>query len=375
MTRLGRLEEGPSELARDAARGALSDAGLAPADLAMVVLGNSMGGVLNRQESIRGQSWLRDLSLGEVPVLNVDNACASGSAALHLACTTAQGREGPVLVVGVEKMWTGDRAATLAGIEGSLPAEERAELAARLPESRGSLFMAMNSIWARGQMEGRGATVEQFAAVAVTARRHAGRNPLAQHRQEVSAEEVMASPVVESPLTRLMCSSFTDGAAAVVVGADGGAAPTVRASVMSGGDGSLEYHDRVASVADRAWSQAGIGPSDLDVVETHDATAAEGLYSLESLGVFEPGEAGPATLAGETTFGAGTVVNPSGGLLARGHPLGATGLCQVVELADQLRGRAGARQVESARIGAAVNTGGIISGDSACTVVHVLEGT
>jgi acetyl-CoA acyltransferase len=231
----------------------------------------------------------------------------------------------------------------------------------------------MNSIWARRQMEERGATVDQFAAAAVTARRHAGRNPLAQHRQEVSAEEVIGSPVVEAPLTRLMCSSFTDGAAAVVVGADGGAAPIVRASVMSGGDGSLEYHDRVAFVAGRAWSQAGIGPRDLDVVETHDATAAEGLYSLENLGVFEPGEAGPATLAGETTFGAGTVVNPSGGLLARGHPLGATGLCQVVELADQLRGRAGARQVEGARIGAAVNTGGIISGDSACTVVHVLE--
>lgn len=373
MTRLGRLAEGPAELATAAVRSALADTGLAPGDLGIAVVANAMGGVLNDQESIRGQSWLADLGLGSVPVVNVENGCAAGSTGLHLACTAVRAGGGPAVVVGVEKMWTGDRDATLAGIEGSLPAGERAGLAERLPDGKGSLFMALNSTWANWQMAERGATPEQFAAATVVARRHASLNPLAQHQVPVTRQEVLDSRMVAPPLTRLMCSSFTDGAAAAVVGADANGGPRIRASVVSGGDGSLEYHERVSSAVQTAWGHAGIEPGDLDVVETHDATAAEGLYALECLGLFAPGAAGPAVEAGDTTFGSELVVNPSGGLIARGHPFGATGLCQVVELADQLRDRAGARQVEGARLGAAVNTGGIVKGDAATTVVHVLE--
>jgi len=185
---------------------------------------------------------------------------------------------------------------------------------------------------------------------------------------------VLESATVSGPLTRLMCSSFTDGAAAAVLvsGAEP-RTPRVLASTVRSGSGALSYHDRLRKVADEAWKVAGVGPEDVDVIEVHDATSAEELYAIESLGFFQPGEAGPATMSGSTSPGGGSVcVNPSGGLVARGHPLGATGLCQIFEIVQQLRGRSGSRQVEGARIAASVNTGGIIAGDAALASVHVL---
>jgi acetyl-CoA acetyltransferase len=136
----------------------------------------------------------------------------------------------------------------------------------------------------------------------------------------------------------------------------------------------MDYHDRLAEASLAAWDDAGVDPADVDVVELHDATSAEELYALESLGFFKPGDAGPATVAGDTTIGGkGVTVNTSGGLVARGHPLGATGIAQVVEVAAQLRGQAGARQVEGARLAVTANTGGIIAKDAAFIGIHVLE--
>ena len=175
-----------------------------------------------------------------------------------------------------------------------------------------------------------------------------------------------------------MCSSFTDGAAALVLGG-----PSVRAprssprlvgSVARSGNGELDYHDRLTQVAQSAWETFGFGPDDVDIVELHDATSAEELYALESLGFFAAGEAGPATEAGATRIDTpGLVVNPSGGLVGRGHPLGATGLAQVVELVTQLRRRAGDRQVEGAGMGVAINTGGIIYGDAGIVCIHAVR--
>jgi acetyl-CoA acetyltransferase len=139
------------------------------------------------------------------------------------------------------------------------------------------------------------------------------------------------------------------------------------------GNGEMDYHDRLARTAEAAWESFGFGPDEVDMVELHDATCPEELFALESLGFFGPGEAGPATLAGATAIDGSLAVNTSGGLVGRGHPLGATGIAQIVELADQLRGRAGPRQVEGARTGVAVNTGGIISGDAGFVGIHAVR--
>jgi acetyl-CoA acetyltransferase len=292
----------------------------------------------------------------------------------------AEGR--PVLVVGAEKMWTGDRAATLAGIEDGLPADYRADMHARFVEEEnpgGSILMALNAFWADQIMTERGATVEQIAAAAVKARRMSARNPLAQVQQEVTLEEVLSSPPISGVLTRHMCSSFTDGAAALVLTDAAGAtvprgAARIIGSVARSGTGELDYHDRLFEVSEVAWEQFGFGPRDTDVVELHDATSAEELYALESLGYYDPGDAGPATLAGDTLPGGrGVAVNPSGGLVGRGHPLGATGIAQLVELTMQLEGRAGDRQVPGARLGVAINTGGVIEGDAAFVGMHALS--
>ncbi len=204
--------------------------------------------------------------------------------------------------------------------------------------------------------------------------------PRAQFQEEVTIDEVLRSPAIVSPLTRLMCSSFTDGAAAVLLSpARVSGAPLIRSSTVRSGNGAMDYHDRLAETGTAAWDAAGVDPDDIDVVELHDATSPEELFALEALGFFKPGDAGPATVAGETSIGGrGVTVNPSGGLVARGHPLGATGIAQVVELVDHLRGNAGPRQVDGARLAMAANTGGMIGFDGSPTDaafigIHILE--
>jgi len=380
LTDLSRRDLSPEAMAHQAVAEALTGAGIEPRELGLVLVGNALGGRLCDQACIRGQSWLRKAGLGDVPVVNVDNSCAGGASALHLGCLSVIGSGRPVLAVGVEKMWTGERAATLAGIEDGLPSDYRADLRARFSVEEnpgGSILMGLNARWADQLMAERGATVEQIAAAAVKARHFASLNPQAQFQSPVSLDEVLASPSVVGVLTRLMCSSFTDGAAAAVLVPVGSAAasgaPRIIGSVARTGNGELDYHDRLTEAAGATWEALSLDPADVDLVEIHDATAAEELFALESLGFFAPGEAGPATLAGETGPGGRRVtVNPSGGLVGRGHPLGATGIAQVVELTTHLTDRAGARQVEGARLGVAVNTGGVVEGDAAFVGVHVV---
>ncbi len=380
MTDMSRRDLSPEVMTHQVVHEALADAGLEPSRLSLVVVANALGGRLCDQGCIRGQSWLRKAGIGDVPIVNVDNSCAGGASALNLGTLAARAGDGPVLVVGVEKMWTGDRAATLAGIEDGLPADYRADMHARFrPEDNpaGSILMGLNDSWARRCMTERGVTIEQIAAAAVKARLHSSLNPLAQLQQAVTSEQVLASPQVAGVLTRLMCSSFTDGAAALVLGAGSGApagAPRIIAAVARSGNGDMDYHDRLGETAQALWESSGLGPEDFDLVELHDATSAEEIYALESLGLYGHGEAGPATLAGDTTIGGrGMTVNPSGGLVGRGHPLGATGIAQVVEIATHLRSRAGERQVAGARLGLAVNTGGVIEGDAGYVGIHAVS--
>jgi acetyl-CoA acetyltransferase len=381
MTDMSRRDLSPETMAYDAMAEALHDAGIAPDELGLVIMGNATAGRLSDQACVRGQTWLRKAGLTGTPIINVDNSCAGGSSALHLATMVAATQDRPILALGVEKMWTGDRAATMAGIEDGLPADYRHDLHDRRHEDdnpAGSILMGLNNSWAQRIMVDRGVTPRQIAAAAVKAFDHASRNPLAQCQRTATIEEVLASPQVAGVLTRLMCSSFTDGGAAVVLAGPTvdapASAPRIIASVARSGNGLLDYHDRLTQTADATWEDCGYGPGDFDLVELHDATAAEELYALESLGFFALGEAGPATEAGRTGIDSpGLVVNSSGGLVGRGHPLGATGLAQVVELANQFRGRAGDRQVDNLSMAVAVNTGGIIEGDAGFVGIHVVR--
>ncbi|MHB1518972.1 MAG: thiolase family protein [Acidimicrobiales bacterium] len=379
-TPMNRRDRTIEELAHRVVADALEDAGMEAGQVDLVVFGNATAGRLDDQGCIRGQSFLRSAGLRHAGIVNVDNSCAGGSSALHLATYASLGGTGTVLAVGVEKMWTGDRAATLAGVEDGVVRIDRLHMHQQLENPSGSVLMALNAGWARTLLAERGTTVEQFAAAAVKARRQGALNPHAQFQSEVTMEEVLGSPAIVAPLTRLMCSSFTDGGAAVVLStAPSAGAPAIRSSTIRSGNGDLDYHDRLAETAAAAWDDAGIDPADVDVVELHDATSPEELFALEALGFFKPGDAGPATLSGSTSLGGRDVtVNPSGGLVARGHPLGATGIAQVVELATHLRDRAGRRQVEGARLAVAANTGGMIGygetpTDAAFIGIHVLE--
>jgi acetyl-CoA acetyltransferase len=375
MTAMNRRDRTIEDMSHQVVADALADAHVDPSDVDLVVFGNATAGRLLDQGCIRGQSFLRRAGLRHAGVVNVDNSCAGGASALHLASLAAVGGGGTVLAVGAEKMWTGDRAATLAGIEDGVPLPDRIRMHEELENPSGSVLMALNASWTLLQMEQRDATVEQFAAAAVKARRHGSLNPNAQFQSEVTLDEVLGSAPIVPPLTRLMCSSFTDGAAAVVLtSSPRSGAPRIRSSTVRSGNGDMDYHDRLSEAGAVAWDAASVDPADVDVVELHDATSAEELYALESLGFFKPGDAGPATQAGDTSLGGrGVTVNTSGGLVARGHPLGATGIAQVVELTAQLRGTAGHRQVLGARLAVAANTGGIIGTDAAFIGIHVLE--
>jgi acetyl-CoA acyltransferase len=258
--------------------------------------------------------------------------------------------------------------------------EEMAELRAQWgTDSDGrSPFMDLYAHLTRAYVERSAATPEDFAQVVVKSRAHAARNPLAQYRQPTSVDEVLAARTVVDPLTLPMCAPIGDGAAAVVlVGAnrprwDSRPDVTVLASQLRSGTGPGQGTPSATAAANAAYEQAGIGPQDIDVVELHDATAPAELMSYEYLGLTEAGE-GPKLLAdGGSELGGRLPVNPSGGLLSRGHPIGATGLAQVCELVWQLRGEAGDRQAPDAQLGLAHNGGGWLQGDSAAMAVHVL---
>lgn len=368
MVRFGKhLDTSLAALGARAARGAMDDAGADKSSIEAVYSGNVLGGMMVGQRSVL------PLGMGGIPMVNIENACSSSATALHEAYrAVATGVYDTVLVLGSEKL------TALGG--GPLP------LAAEDHEvSNGQVMPAVYAMRAHRYMHEFGATPEDLALVSVKARRHGARNPYAQIRKETTVEEVLASRPVASPLTLFQSCPNGDGAAALVVTALDRAstfdAPPVaiRASVLHSGTPTAGYRDMTIPHisqhgAHDAYEQAGIGPSDIDTVELHDAfTIAELLY-YEALGFAERGGAVDLLRRGSTTFGGTTVVNPSGGLLAKGHPIGATGAAQAVEMVWQLRGQAGDRQVEGARWGMTHATGGGMSmvDHGACTI-HLLE--
>ena len=397
MTRFGKhLDTGLKALGAEAVAAALDDAGLEPGDLEAAFVGNAAAGLITGQESIRGQVILRSMGIGRLPVVNVENACASASTALHQACAmVTAGLYDVVLALGVEKLYHADKKRTFSAFSGAVDVEAMQQILEGLRKSaeqggarqassgageKRSMFMDIYALAARAHMKQYGTTVEQFAAVAAKNSYHGSLNPRAQFREELTVEEVLAAPMIAEPLTRPMCSPIGDGAAAIVVVSPararrlGIARPVhVVASVLhSGWDHGGDEAGTVDLCSREAYEQAGIGPEDLDVVEVHDASAPAEILAYESLGLSPKGEGGKLVESGATKLGGRVPVNPSGGLLRKGHPVGATGIAQIVELSEQLQGRSGPRQVAGARVALAQNGGGNIGIDAAAMCVTVL---
>jgi acetyl-CoA acetyltransferase len=326
------------------------------------------------QECVRGQIALRHSRYGGIPVVTVENACASGSTALLLACLAIDsGMYETVAVVGSEKMSHPDRAHPIRALAGAADVDL---LDADGDGAGHSIFMDSYAERARGRIERYGWSPADFAGVVVKNRRHAASNEAAQFRAPMTVDEVLASRMIVDPLTLPMCSPIGAGAAALVVtgAGDGYVADSiaVRASALSatGGPAPGSVVQRASAVA---REQSGLSASDVDVIEVHDATASAEIEAYEHLGLAEAGEGNRLIADGTTALGGALPVNTGGGLLARGHPVGATGVLQVVELVAQLRGRAGERQVEQPRLALAQNAGGFVEGDNAVGVVTMLE--
>ena len=357
------------ELAATAALGALDDAGTDLRSIQAAFCGNAYAGLLTGQESIRGETWLRAIGYGKGAVFNVENACASGGSAVHLAALgIASGAYDEVLVIGAEKMFVGDTAKTLSALASSADIEVMSNI--------GMQFAAVDAIRVKEVMEAE--DVDDSALEWITSKNHDNgvHNPMAQYRKPMTMEQVRASRMIADPIRLFMCSAISDGAAAVVLSARPGRgavrirASAVRSSPIRARDGE---RPTPALAADAASAQAGLGPEDLDFAEVHDAVSPAELMYYRELGFCKEGEVAKFVREKRSAIGGSMPVNPSGGLNARGHPVGATGVAQIVELAKQLRGDAGGCQVKNARIGLAHNAGGWMGDDPAVCAVHILE--
>jgi acetyl-CoA acyltransferase len=359
---------------------ALKDAGVTPADLDVAYVGNSLGGLLTGQEGVRGQVILQHSGISGIPIINVENACASAATALRGAwLEVASGAADVAIAVGVEKMYVGDNARTIGALS-SVAELDLSQMGMQFTTS----YAIHPKINLKAKMQEYGWTSADFAKPAVKNSFNGSLNPLAQHRKPLSIEQVVQSRIIVDPLTLLMCASISDGAAAAVVCAANIATKftsktpiRIASCVLRSGVYRLPNDDRLDSAtvsAQAAYEEANIGPEDLDAIELHDAMAPAELMLYERLGLCGPGEGPKLIDDGITTLRGRLPVNPSGGLCSRGHPVGATGLLQIAELVWQMRGEAGERQIEKRpKVTMAQNQGGLLLGQDsavyACTIL------
>lgn len=368
MTRFVKPGQGAyRELGAEAARAALADAGIDYTDVEQAYVGYVYG------DSTSGQSALYEVGLTGIPIVNLNNNCSTGSSALYLARqAVASGAADCVLALGFEQMAPG--ALQEFYTDRPSPLSRFTDIADRSIDT-GNAPMALKLFGGAGaEYQARyGASDEIFAMISVKARRHAEHNERAIFRNAVTVEEVLASPHMLGPLTRLQCCPPTCGGAAAVVVSEAFARKRgltadirIRAQAMRTDFPSTFEEDSLikvvgadmsAAAAAAVYAEAGIGPDDLDVVELHDCFTANEILTYEALGLAPEGGAAQFVTDGDNSYGGKVVTNPSGGLLSKGHPLGATGLAQCAELVWQLRGQAGVRQVEGARLGLQHNIG------------------
>lgn len=378
MTQFGRFPgRGIRALSTAAIDQALADAGVPAEDVQKVFFGNAIAGIVDQQEMIRGQVALRHHPLGRKSLINVENACASGGSALSLAVDAiAGGRAEVVMVVGVEQMNHADRSRPFNALRGST---DVAEIGEYVPGemSSNSILMDFYAGVARRYLSEHQASAEDFGRIAVKNRRHAALNPDAFYRTPQTLEEVMANRMIVDPLTLAMCAPITDGAAALLLCSAEYAKRLKRKTVevvcshvaASPGEGQSPVH----AAARAAYESSGLGARDFHMIELHDAAAPAELLQYGEIGLCEHGEAHHLLRRGDTELGGKWPVNVSGGLLSRGHALGATGCAQVAELCHQMRGEAGERQVANAQVGLAINGGGWLAGTYALAVSTVIK--
>jgi acetyl-CoA acetyltransferase len=356
-----------AEIGWPAVKAAIEDAGVEKKDIEAAYCGSALGGMMS------GQRVLKQLGITGLPITNVENACSSSSSAFRQAyIAVAAGVYDVVLVLGVEKL-------TKFG-GGTLPLEKE-----DFEVTHGLVMPALYGMRARRYMHDYGLTDEQLAGVAVKAHKHGALNPEAQFRNEVTVEEVMDARKIAEPFTLLHCCPSGDGASAVIITSAEKARQyttnpvKVACSEVNSGKYMTGFRDMTTPEitvrgAKQAYEEAGIGPEDVDVAEVHDAfTIAELLY-YEALGFCDKGDAAKLLEDGETSIGGRIPVNPSGGLLSKGHPIGATGTAQIAEVVRQLRGQCGDRQVDGAKVALTHCTGGGISGfDHGACSIHMFS--
>lgn len=371
MTRFGELwESSLRDLFVEAAAEALHNANVDHVD--DIFIGNMSGGQFVGQEHL-GPLMADQLGMSGVAATRVESACASGGVALRQGwMAVASGMSDLVLATGVEKMTDGADVTNIL----ATAADQENEV------YHGITFPGLYALIARAYMEAHGTTEEDLAWVAVKNHRHGAMNPKAQFRREIEVDDVLQSTMVATPLRMLQCSPVSDGAAAVLLCPLDQAAKYTDKPVKIVGSGMATgpmaladrddpaVLDAVAKSAARAYEMAGVSPESIQVAEVHDCFTIAEVCCIEALGLVCAGEGGQAARGGVTTLGGRIPVNTSGGLKSKGHPVGATGVAQAIEIFEQLRGEAGDRQVEGARLGLTQNMGG----SGASSVVHIFEG-
>jgi acetyl-CoA acetyltransferase len=386
MIKFGKfLERSIKDMTGQVLDNVLRDCNLTRSDIKAAWFSNTMWGLYSFQHAIRGQVALTAKGLQGTPVTNVENACASASTALHGAWSAIKAElYDCVLAIGVEKQHDSDRNKVMRSFSAAIDVEEMMKRIAqpRQEELGGhSAFMDFYAASARAHMKTYGSTKRQLAIIATKNHNNSTMNPLAQYTFPQTVEEVLNDRIVADPLTRAMCAPIGDGAAAAIVCNEGflkklgtSRAVKIRASILEGGvrTGTDNIVERAAR---RAFEQASLGHTDIDVMEVHDATAFGEISAMESLGFCPRGEGGLLAERGDTALDGKIPVNTSGGLISRGHPVGASGLAQIFELVTQLRGEAGQRQVKKHRIAMTHNAGGTVGLGEAAMTVHILEKT
>ena len=400
MTHFGKhLDRSLKDLTGEALSDVLKDAGCEKEMIEAVFFGNCVQGHMEGQDMVRGEIALRAFGIEGVPVVNVENACATASTAFHMAVNYVKaGAADIALAIGVEKMFSEDKGLMFSAFDGAWDVNDVENVKQKLlnlgdgvevPDGTTSprpysVFMDVYAGFSRMHMREYGTTQRQLAAIASKNHNHSTMNPRSQYQKAFTVDEILTAAPITFPLTLPMCSPVSDGAAAAIVCNAAGLkrienarsrAMRVLASVLQSGSNraasDLENHaSRLGAL--KAYEKAGLGPEDVDVAEVHDATATGEVLETEAIGLCAIGEGGVAGERGDTSLGGRVPVNPSGGLESKGHPIGATGLGQIYELVVQLRGEAGDRQAEGARVAIAQNGGGICEYEEAVTCITLL---